>query len=773
MIKTIILVVAIVALGVATAVRCAPADNAATTQPSALGFVHIEPGSFDMGIETVPLPEAIIKGTTKVDYDRTSRDGDYDEVPVHHVTITHGFEIATTEVTIEQFRQFKPDYRGNPHFAPYASGISWNDAVAYCQWLSQRDGTTYRLPTEAEWEYACRAGTKTPFSAGMQPAGLGVANPWGVENMQAGVAEWVSDWYGRYPAKAQTDPVGPAAGIAKVVRGGGLDHHAAPTDGGKYLPAESMYYCRSSNRASMSPEFSSEDGNIGFRVVRAAAPSSAPTPYQPPFSMTAVKAASAQITAAIKSGPDLSKPYYRAQPMFPNLGGRPMRELGWKIGLEPGLGSSYHNSAVAQLDNGDLIAAYYNTPKWEDDAEQSILTLRLRFGSDQWDMPSPWPDFADADDAAPVFWNEHGKLWFFWGSPRLAGGPPFEFMTSMDCGASWSPVQMANVVGRLGQFTPQPINSIVRNSNGTLFLPVDGKGATAVLFASADDGKTWRDTGGRTAGRHTTLVLGKDGSLIGYGGKNSNIDGFMPKVVSTDGGKTYTATKTEFNPLMSGERPSIIRLASGRLFFVADAQPRGSGAYVALSDDDGESWHRRELPDVDTVGYVTATQGFNGLIHIVTSKTKPALLHIALDEAWVLNDQPGVDLDPHVDQPQRERETFADGKPKAEWSGGLGNDHLYHLDGAQTFYYPNGQKQWESHFASGKPTGDESYWNADGQKAWDRQYAEDGTWTWRIYDANGQITAESKWKGKQLLSTSLDATIKQAAPSPSEPAPAP
>jgi formylglycine-generating enzyme required for sulfatase activity len=766
--KTALLAVCILAHSLA--VRSARADTA-TTQPVGAGFVHIEPGSFDMGIETVPLPEAIIKGTTKVDYDRTSRDGDYDEVPVHRVTITHAFDIAVTEVTIEQYRQFKPDYRGNPHYAPYASGISWNDAVAYCQWLSQREGTMYRLPTEAEWEYACRARTTTPFSAGMQPAALGVANAWGVENMQAGVAEWVADWYGRYPAEAQTDPVGPAAGIAKVLRGGGLDHHRAETDGGKYLPAESMYYCRSSNRASIAPDFSTDDGNIGFRVVRSALPSSAPTPYQPPFSMTAIKGPSP--TSQTKAGPDLSKPYYRAQPMFPDLGGRPMRELGWKIGLEPGLGSAYHNSAVGQLDNGDLIAAYYNTPKWEDDAEQSILTLRLRFGSDQWDMPSPWPDFADADDAAPVFWNDHGKLWFFWGSPRLAGGPPFQFMTSTDCGASWSAVQMANLVGPVGPYTPQPINSIVRDAKRTLFLPVDGKGATAVLFASDDDGKTWRDTGGRTAGRHTTLVLGRDGSLIGYGGKNSNIDGFMPKVISTDGGKTYTASKTDFNPLGGGERPSIIRLASGRLLFVADAHPRGSGAYIALSDDDGESWHRRDLPDVDTVGYVTATQGFDGLIHIVTSKTKPALLHIALDEAWVLSDQPGVADDPHVDQPQHERETYADGSPKVEWTGGLGKDRLYHLDGDQTFYHANGQKQWESHFAAGKPIGDETYWNADGHKLWDRHYTEDGTWTWRIYDVTGQVTAESKWNGKRLLSTSLDATLIQAPPSASQPAPEP
>jgi hypothetical protein len=523
----------------------------------------------------------------------------------------------------------------------------------------------------------------------------------------------------------------------------------------------------------MAPDFSSEDGNIGFRIVRAPMPTTPPMAYEPPFSMMCIKTADGGAPSAdVKSGPDLSLPYYHSQPMFPDLGGRPMRELGWKIGLDPGLGSAYHNSAVAQLNNGDLIAAYYNTPRWENDPEQSILTMRLRFGSDEWDMPSPWPDFADADDAAPVFWNEGGKLWFFWGSPRLAGGPPFQFMTSMDCGASWSAVQMAHLVGPVGKFTPQPINSIVRDAKGRLFIPVDSRGSTSVIFASDDNGLSWRDTGGRTAGRHTTLVIGRDGSLIGFGGKESNIDGFMPKAISTDGGKTYAVSRTPFPPLGGGERPSIIRLASGRLFFAADDQPRNTGAYVALSDNDGNTWHRRQLPDIDTVGYVTATQGLNGLIHIVTSKTKPTPLHIVLDEAWVLSDKPGFADDPHVDHPREETQTYPDGQLKVRWTAGLGKDRVYHLDGTQTFYYPNGQKQWQSSFASGQPIGEETYWNSDGVKTWDRHYADDGTWTWRIYDAAGHVTAESKWKGKRVISTSFDGTIKRSAPTPSEAEPA-
>jgi len=247
--------------------------------------------------------------------------------------------------------------------------------------------------------------------------------------------------------------------------------------------------------------------------------------------------------------PELFRVEHRAAPRWGRGGkqcGRDMRTVGWKIGLAPGLGTAYHNSAVQVCPNGDLLAAYYNTPKEENDPDQTILTMRLRYGSEDWDMPEPWPDFADAADAAPVIWNDNGRMWFFWGSPRLLGGPPFQYMTSTDSGATWSAVTLASLSGAVGKFTPQPINSVVRGRDGVIYLPVDGDGGNSVLFASRDGGASWSDTGGRTGGRHTTFVVGKDGALIGFGGKNTNIDGFMPKSISRDGGKTYEKSKTPF-----------------------------------------------------------------------------------------------------------------------------------------------------------------------------------------------------------------------------------
>jgi len=717
-------------------------------------LVTIEPGSFEMGVDSTPLPADLLKGPSGVIYDRPSDAGDYDEAPVHRVTITKPFSMSVTEATIDQYRQFRPGFQGDRYYAPYASGISWDNAVAFTAWLTTKEGKPYRLPTEAEWEYAARAGTRTLFSSGALPSAPETANAWGLKNMHTGVAEWCLDWHGLYPKTPQKDPVGPAYGIAKIVRGGGLDYRPAKSDGGKHLPAEMPYYERSANRAAIAPGFTGAHG-IGFRVVQAALPESRPLPYETPLISMAVKQTA---PPDIARGPDPRHPYYYTRPLFPELGGRSMRAVGWKIGFKPGLGINYHNSALQVCDNGDLVAAYYNTPKEEDDPDQTILTMRLRYGAEDWDMPEPWPDFADAADAAPVFWNDHGKLWFFFGSPRLQGAPAFQFMTSLDNGATWSGVQFPKLPPT--KFRPQPINSTVRGKDGTIYLPADGSGSESVVYASKDDGETWFDTGGRTAGRHTTLVIGKDGSLIGFGGKNSQIDGFMPKAVSRDGGTTWEKSKTPFRPLGSGQRPSVIRLASGKLFFVADLFDKkklganGAGAFVALSDDDGDTWQTRRLPDLVTVGYTTATQAPNGVIHIVTSKSDPAV-HIVLNESWVLEGGPPAAAPGAAQGVRSYREQYA------VWSAGVTSDGRYVLDGSQVFYYPDGKKQWEALFRSGHRIGVETWWSTAGAKQWERVYASDGEWTWRIFDDAGKVSAESRWKGKKLLDANPEGSLSR------------
>ena len=198
-------------------------------------FIRIESGSYMMGSLNKGLAE-------KFDKSIYLDQGDWDELAAHKVKIGTPFYISETEVTIEQFQEFRPEYRGPEKCYPYASAVSWNDAVAFCQWLTKKEGKNFRLPTEAEWEYVCRAGTNTLFSSGESLPEKETANAWSVKNMHTGVAEWCWDWHGSYHCEDQTDPVGPKHGWAKVVRGGGLDQ-AVP------------FYARSANRAGIAPDF--------------------------------------------------------------------------------------------------------------------------------------------------------------------------------------------------------------------------------------------------------------------------------------------------------------------------------------------------------------------------------------------------------------------------------------------------------------------------------------------------------------------------------------
>jgi hypothetical protein len=451
-----------------------------------------------------------------------------------------------------------------------------------------------------------------------------------------------------------------------------------------------------------------------------------------------------------------------------------MPGVGWKLGLAPGLGVSYHNSAVQVMPNGDLLAAYYNAPVAEDDPDQTILIMRRRAGAEQWDMPEPYPVFADAALAGPVLWNDPahpGKIWMFSGFPRLVGAPPFCYATSTDNGVTWSQVEFPYFPKPIGAYVSQPINSVVRASDGTIYLPTDstgkdddGNGSISVVWATRDEGKTWYDTGGRTAGRHTTIVIAKNGNLLGFGGKNSEIDGHMPLARSSDGGKTWKKSATPFDELLSGERPSVLRLASGRLFFVADLNPKHEkhvhqdGAYVALSDDDGANWTIKRLPpDILTVGYTTATQGPDGVIHVVTSKNSPNY-EIELNEAWIRDKNAGAESATRI--AARDPQSFVEHDPRtkqpvATWMTVRSADGRILLNDRESFSYPDGKLMYSASFLIGRKVGDERYLREDGMPIWEKHYEPGGTWTWDHFDASGKRIATSHWRGKTLLSSDV------------------
>jgi formylglycine-generating enzyme required for sulfatase activity len=737
--------------------------------------VRVPAGNFTMGADAPALPTDVTQGfgvmSARPDH------GDFDEVPAHAVRISKGFAIGLTEVSPEEFRKFDPSYVAPSATPAYAAGVSWNQAMAYCAWLSKKTGKPWRLPTEAEWEYVARAGGHEIFGNATKMAKVDSPNAFGVENMGVGRPEWVRDWYGPYQPGEQVDPAGAAGGYTKVVRGGGLDFRksATKTTPDLDIPATSPYFARPSNRASMAPAYSSGTGNIGFRIVQAGPPEDKFSPAEKFFFETAVKQ-----TTAVVAGPDPVKPWYHTHELFPNLQGKSMPGVGWKLGLAPGLGINYHNSAIQLLPNGDLLAAYYNTPDREDDPDQTVLIMRRRAGSEDWDMPEPFPDFADAANAAPVIWNDpkvHGKVWMFWGFPRLIGAPPFCYSTSMDNGVTWSSIVFPYFPKPIGRYVSQPINSVVRGPDGTIFLPTDstgrdadGNGSVSAVWATKDEGKTWYDTGGRTAGRHTTIVFAKNGDLLGFGGKNSEIRGKMPLATSSDDGKTWKKSITPFDELLSGERPSVIHLSSGRLFFVADLNPthqkhiHKDGAYVALSDDDGATWMMKPLPkDILTVGYTTATQGPDGVIHVVTSKNKPDY-EIELNEAWILDKSAYGDT-ANVQPIEASRNATVlketNGNSSMTWSTVKVSDGRALLDGPARFYYPEGKLLWSVDFHTGVKIGEERYLRPDGKPIWIKTYAADGTWIWDNFDRNGKRIARSKWKGKTLVSSDVpDAPAK-------------
>jgi formylglycine-generating enzyme required for sulfatase activity len=741
----------------------------------------IPAGTFTMGADAEALPKNITDGVGVMS--ARYPHGDFDEVPAHKVTISKPFAIATTQVTVAQYQQFDPAYKPNPVHPTYVSGISWERATAFCQWLSKKEGKPYRLPTEAEWEYVARAGSHSIYSTGDAPLAPDQPNPWGVANMEAGRPEWTLDWYAPYRPEAQTDPAGPAHGMMKVLRGGGLDSKAAKNSKDEGPPATSPYFARPANRASLAPSFTSETGNVTFRVVQ-----QSPMPVfkyasdYVPFLETAVK----QTTTSPSTGPDPSKPYYHTRLLFPDIGaksdpktradlGRTMLNEGWRLGLPRGLGINWHNSAIQQLPNGDFLAAYYNNQKSEDDPDQQVITMRRRAGSEVWDMAEPFPFYADAANAAPVIWNDpvDHKIWFFWGTPRLIGNTPFYYITSTDNGVHWSPVQIPHFPEPIGRYVSQPINSVVRAKDGSIYLPTDstgkqpdGNSSISAVWTTHDDGKTWYDTGGRTGGRHSTIVFRNDGALMAWGGKNSAIDKRMPLAVSTDGGKTYTKSATAFDVLGSGERPSIIRLASGKLFFVEDQNPTGrpkkhdEGGQVALSSDEGKTWHIKHLPkDVTTVGYTTATQSKDGIIHVVTSKNDPSNYEIELNEAWIMSDDDSATpAATAVSKVTKHTEKYPSGKTYATWSDGLASDGRTVLEGPETFLYPNSKPMWTATFHLGDPTGEEVFYRPDGSKEWTKTHTADGNWTWLTFDANGKQTAESHWHNKTLLDVNFPDT---------------
>jgi formylglycine-generating enzyme required for sulfatase activity len=222
-----------------------------------------------IGMELVCIPPGeFMMGSPANEEGRNSGEG-----PQHRVKISKGFYMNVTEVTQAQWKTVmgnNPSYFKGDDLP--VEMVSWDDAVEFCRRLSQKEGKGYRLPTEAEWEYACRAGSTTRFCYGdsdtslvdyawytnnsigkTHPVGQKKPNAFGLYDMHGNVWECCSDWYdaGYYSQSPGDDPKGTSTGQYRVLRGGGWNHVAS--------------YCRVAYRYNDTPD--NHNYFIGFRLV--------------------------------------------------------------------------------------------------------------------------------------------------------------------------------------------------------------------------------------------------------------------------------------------------------------------------------------------------------------------------------------------------------------------------------------------------------------------------------------------------------------------------
>ncbi len=666
---------------IAFLLSCSVMAHAETiTNSIGMKLVRIEPGSFVMGQDGPAADHRMVKHPEKFD------DADFDEKPAHKVTLTEPYHMGVTEVTLAQYRQSDPEFRkDNPNGDDAVTAITWEQAMAFCDWLSRKEGAgkTYRLPTEAEWEHACRAGTTTLFHTGdalpdgFQPwagdmtgadryfqgtlpkayrhtekASLRVAqtpsNAWGLHDMHGNVAEWCLDWYGSYGAGEQSDPGGGWAGDFRVVRGG---HHS-----------QFVRLLRSANRAAWLPN--TRNNKTGFRVVLAhrtrinrVPPAPAPLHAQN-VKQEMVTVEKAAPEAVVFAGP---KPFVKI----------PEGSVG------PLYSTHNHSPSITECPNGDLLAVWYSCAD-ENGAELSCVASRLRHDAAEWEAASSFWDGADINDHAPkVWWDGGEKLFFF------AKGQDENLMrTSTDNGVTWTKAQILQPVGEFG-------NQVLRLKDGTLVLGNDSRSCSLVF--SHDGGKTWDfnllkekisgvrpgATGARYPGIHAPMVELADGRIMALSRNDPPEDqekfGFKTVASFTsDLGKTWTYEASEFPAISSVQRATMTRLQEGGILLCSftdqwrdwknrkgmtfkaagGKQFTGFGMFAAVSFDEGKTWPVRRLitpggkprsiniidrvmheisdTSAEPCGYLASTQTRDGNIQLITSKN-----HYVFNLAWL------------------------------------------------------------------------------------------------------------------------------------------
>jgi formylglycine-generating enzyme required for sulfatase activity len=641
------------------------------TNSIGMKLVRIEAGTFQMGQLKTPLPPEILpvyRGRGLFD---NLNEGDFDERPIHTAKVTRPFYMSIFEVTNFQYELFDPEHkklRGKGGFSKNDEEaviyVNWYDAQAFCRWLSEREGLgpgplSYRLPTEAEWEYACRAGTTSHYHTGdtlpeaflrkgaSLEVGKSPANIWGLYDMHGNVEEWCHDWYGPYKTDCQIDPVGYACGDFRVLRGGS---HST-----------SVYYLRSANRMAALPE--DKQWLIGFRVVLGELPDTAPLPAPPaPLNQRDVLR---RDPAVVTRCPEPDKPYFSGPRKYVRI---PTQANG------PVFAGHNHDPAIVECPNGDLLAIWY-TCVAEKGREMAQAASRLRWGAQQWEPASPFWDVPDRNDHAPALWFDGDKTIYHFTAMSFAWGhhsAALVMRTSKDNGATWS---RARVIRADYTSDHMPSEPVFRMRDGGIALTVDHSGPWgngSDLWISRDEGLTWNNPGGHITGIHAGVAQLQDGRLLGFGregeivtDEGKQIMRSMPISISSDGGKSYSYHETEFPPIDGGQRPVLIRLKEGPLFLASFADTgikitdsagkrrEVRGLYGAVSPDEGKTWpYKRLISDdgrgqavectggglfimsgrnAEYRGYLSVCQSADRLIHLISSRQ-----HYAFNLKWLM-----------------------------------------------------------------------------------------------------------------------------------------
>lgn len=619
-----------------------------------------------------------------------------DERPEHSVKISKGYWMQDTPVTNGQYEEFDPEhihYRDPLHSSldDACAYVTYHDACAFAEWLSKKENRAYRLPTEAEWEYACRAGTHTQFSSGDvleevtykqedffsdEMPDMHVAqrksNAWGFYDMHGLVEEWCLDWYAPYKDELQTDPCGPEQGSYRVTRGGSVN--------------TTEEYLRSANRMAALPD--TRNSITGFRLVCTEVIPVCIESHTRKFrwqqGVKQEKAVYREIEKAVFKEPIVyvRPPENAAEgPFYPHN----------------------HVPSIAVLDNGDLFATWFSA-KRECGRELTVLAARLRYGNEEWDTADEFYKIADRNmSSTAIFHHPDGRLFHFNGISM--SGTEFNlvsvFRISEDNGVTWTKERYVSN----SYSTNKPICAPILDQEGRILLPADmydmkNECQGTVLFRSderlesftmqttygkdADNFLGNSGTAGWIAGVHASVLQLKDGRLIAFGRSESRcgrqlINGKMPMSISKDMGKSWSYQAAPFPPIGYAQRCCLLRLNEGAIVFFSFTDPQyevvsghvqgmdltdaernvlhGYGLYAAVSFDECETWPVQRLITTGTdqpvsydpgascppffmdkyhgqpLGYMQAVQSPDNMIHLISSR-----LHYRFNLKWLMAD---------------------------------------------------------------------------------------------------------------------------------------